>query len=77
MKNGKLLNNTVLVQDYHNALTMFSEDLGVLKGKTTRKKTEHVPVVMADKPEPKNIILSIDIMFFTGLSFLVTVSRNI
>ncbi len=75
--NGKLLHNTVLVQDYHNALTMYGEVHGAFKGKTTIKKTDQVLIVMVDKPEQKNIILSIDIMFFAGLSFLVTVSRNI
>jgi hypothetical protein len=74
---GKLVNSTITVQDYRNALIMFGEDLSVLKGKTTRAKPEHVPVHVQEKPQPRNIVLSVDVMFFTGLSILVTVSRNI
>ncbi len=77
LTSGKLINNTVTIQDYRNALEMFGTDLGALKGKTTRSKPEHVPITLLDKPQPKNIVLSVDIMFFTGLPFLVTVSRNI
>jgi hypothetical protein len=58
-------------------LTIHGKDLGVLKGKTTRKKTENTPVQIFDKPQPKNITLSVDIMYFTGMTFLTTVSRNI
>ncbi len=71
------MNNTVTVQDYRNALQMFGEDLGALKGKVTRKKPDHVAIHVCEKPKPRNIILCIDIMFFTGLPFLITVSRNI
>jgi hypothetical protein len=74
---GKLVNSTVTVQDYRNALQMFGEDLKVLKGKTTRKKPEHVQVNVHNKPQSRKIVLSVDIMFFTGLSLLITVSRNI
>jgi hypothetical protein len=34
-------------------------------------------VEIEEKPKPQNIVLSIDIMYFTGIPFLVTVSRNI
>jgi hypothetical protein len=37
LKGGKLVNNSVAVQEYKNALRMYGVDLGVLKGKTTRK----------------------------------------
>jgi hypothetical protein len=35
IKKGKLINNPVTVQDYRNAMKIYGEDLGVLKGKTT------------------------------------------
>jgi hypothetical protein len=53
------------------------KDLGLLKGKTTRSKPEHVPVDNTVTVEKQNIILSMDIMYFTGLTFLVTVSRKV
>ncbi len=74
---GKLLNNSVTVQDSRNAIKIYGTDLGVLKGKTTRKKTEHVSFEISEKPKPVNIILSIDVMYFTGLTFLTTASQNI
>ncbi len=77
LTSGKLMNNMVTIQDYKNALEMFGTNLGALKGKTTRSKPDHIPVSISDKPQPKNIVLSIDILFFTGLSFLIMVSRNI
>jgi hypothetical protein len=77
IKRGKLINNTVMIQDYRNALEIYGEDLGVLKGKTVRSKPEVLKVQFTDKPEPKNIVLSIDKMYFMGIYFLTTVSRNI
>jgi len=32
---------------------------------------------MFDQPKPKNLVLSVDIMYFTGLMFLTTVSQNV
>ncbi len=77
MSSGKLINNTVTIQYHRNALEMFGQDLGVLKGKTVRTKPEHIAIDVAPKPQPKNIVLSVDLIYFTGLSFLITVSRNI
>jgi hypothetical protein len=70
---GKLLNNTVMTQDYRNALVMYGEDFCVLKGKMTKKQPEHVQVMISSKAEPKKLILSIDIMFLTFLSPLVEI----
>ncbi len=77
IKGGKIINNTVTIQDYRNAIMMYGEDLGAIKGKTTRTKPEPIKVHLEETPQPKNIVLSIDVMFFTGLPFLITVSRNI
>jgi hypothetical protein len=52
---GKLLNNTVMVQDYRNALVMYGEDLGVLKGKMTKKQPEHVQLMILSKPSPRTL----------------------
>jgi hypothetical protein len=46
---GKLI-NSVTVQDSRNAITIYGTDLGVLKGKTTRRKTEHVSFDINEKP---------------------------
>jgi hypothetical protein len=69
IRQGLVLNNPVTVQDYRNALQIYGEDLGVLKGKTVRTKPEHVKIKIDDGAICKQIgiILSADIMYFTGL----------
>lgn len=72
------MNNPITIQDYRNALTIYREDLGALKGKTSRKKTQHVKVETEEKNvTEQRIILGVDLMYFMGLVFLITVSRNI
>jgi len=78
LTSGKILDNPVVMEDFHNAEKLYGTDLGVIKGKTVRKKPRSVPVdIQTAAIERMNIILAVDIMNFTGLSFLVTVSRNI
>ncbi len=77
IKSRKIINNMIMVQDYRNALQIYGIDLGVLKGKTVRAKPNEMKVQFFEGPNPKNIILSIDIMYVSGLTFLITVSRNI
>ena len=53
-----------------------------LRGKTTRKKTEHVRVDYVEIPRDlvdmhKYVTLVADVMFVNGLPFLVTSSRGI
>ncbi len=57
------MNNPVTITDFHNALSIYGEDLGVLKGKTVRKKTSHVKVETETRDiKTKDVILSIDLM---------------
>jgi hypothetical protein len=79
IRQGLVLNNPVTIHDYRNALQIYGEDLGVLKGKTVRTKPEHVKIEIESMTPCKQIgiILSADIMYFTGLAFLITVSRSI
>lgn len=75
LRKGWLLNNPVTLQDYKNALAIYREDLGVLKWKTRRKKPNPVSVDTVIKIEMRKILLGVD-LFFTGLTFLITVSRD-
>jgi hypothetical protein len=77
IKKGKIINKSATVQDYRNAIKIYGIDLRVLKGKTTRSKNKHVEVQFFETPKPRNIILSVDLMNFTGLIFMTTVCRNI
>lgn len=68
------MNNPINFIDYSNTVKIYGKDLGVIKGKTIRKRPDHVHIDVAVMPkEKKSFILSIDIMYFTGLIFLVTV----
>jgi hypothetical protein len=76
--NGRILNNPITTEDYKRAEAIYRTDLGVIKGKTTKKKPERVPIEVTQAIyEKQNIILAVDIMQVTGLNFLVTVSRSI
>jgi hypothetical protein len=78
IKRGKLFDNPVTMQDYENAEKIYGKDLGVIKGKTVRVQPKHVSIdIDVAAKEKLNIILAVDIMHFTSLNFLVTVSRNL
>jgi hypothetical protein len=56
---------------------MYGKDLGAVKGKTVRIKSTPVIVETDDRPrEIPNIMLSVDIMYLMGITYLVTVSRG-
>jgi hypothetical protein len=78
IKRGKLLDNPVRMEDFNNAEKVYGKDLGVVKGKTVRVRLNRVVMdTETAAMEKLNIVLAIDVMNFTGLSFLVTVSRSI
>jgi hypothetical protein len=73
IKKGKVLENPVRMEDFSNA-----EKIYVVKGKTVRIRPDRVIVDTETAVKEKlNIVLAVDVMKFTGLNFLVTVSRAI
>jgi len=77
-KKGKLFENPVRIEDFNNAENVYGKDLGVVKGKTVRMKPDRVIIDTETAVKEKlNIILAVDVMNFTGLRFLVTVSRTL
>jgi len=64
--------------DYRNAIKIYGKDLGCIKGKTVRSKPQHVKVdVTSEQVKSMKVVLSIDLMSFTGITFLVTVARDV
>jgi hypothetical protein len=62
-----ILNVPVTVSDLHRAENLYGLDLGVLKGKTTRRRAQEViverPIEIADMDKSDIIVLCIDIFF--------------
>lgn len=79
----KLLPNCpVTVDDIRNAHTIFGPDLASLRGKTVRRKPEHVRTDYVAIPKDiiamnADVTLVADVMFVNGIAFLVTLSRRI
>jgi hypothetical protein len=77
-----IANCPVTVRDVDNANRIFGPDLANLRGKTTRMKPDRVRVEYVEIPRDfvelhKHVTLVADVMFVTGLPFLVTSSRGI
>ena len=77
--NNQLPNCPISTKDIVAAEAIFGLDIGMLEGKTRRKKTILVSII---KPIPiperyKDITLAIDIMYINAIPFLTTISRNI
>ena len=73
--NGTILNCPFTVQDVVNAMTMFGPHVAAVKGKTK----EHAIVPTKEVPLMKiiheNQSLEADVTFFSGLPFLISVSK--
>jgi len=78
-ENNLLPNCPVLKQDIVAEENTFGPDLGILKGKTVRNKTEQVRISQsAPIPEIyRKVVLAIGIMYVNDIPFLITISRNI
>ncbi len=68
--------------DIVNALKTFGPDLANIRGKTVRRKPEHVSTEIVKIPQQilstqQNVTLSVDVMFVNQVPFLVSSSRNI
>ena len=83
MVREKLIANCpVTVTDVKNAHQLFGPDLANLRGKTVRRRPDHVAVDYVDLPlslldRHRDVTLTADLMFVNGLPFLITLSRAI
>jgi hypothetical protein len=72
----------ITTADIVNAHKIFDTDLANLRGKTVRRRPEHVSGKIIDIPHQildnqSNVTLAADVMFVNGVPFLVSSSRNI
>jgi hypothetical protein len=77
IRRGKILNHPITVTDFKNAIKIYGKDLGCIKGKTTWTRTKCVVIDATSGPDQQlKVILSVDIMNFTGIFFFKTVSSE-
>jgi hypothetical protein len=79
---NKLLNCPITRDDILAAEDIFGSNLGSLKGKTARAKTEHVRSTHINIPLPimeryRNITLAGNVMFVNQIPFFMSISRHI
>lgn len=72
----------VTARDAQNALKIYGQDLGVLKGRTVREVPERVRINEAPTPVElehlkEHVVLAADIMFVDEIPFLIAISRAI
>ena len=77
-----LPNCPITHNDIVNAHNIYGPDLANIRGKTTRRKPEHVHADIVDIPQQilnnqKYVTLTADVMFVNGVPFLVSSSKNI
>ena len=72
IREGRIHGCPITVKDFQNWKAVYGKDIGVLKGRTTRKKAPHVehedrPVVL----EPRPINVYADLMYIESITFLI------
>ena len=83
LKNNLIRNSPVTSDDAKRALIIYGPDVAALKGKTTKRKSTHVPSITPTPVSPSikdahgQLTLCADVLFVQGLPFLHTIARHI
>ena len=82
VSSSEIINCPLTQSDVEAAQDIFGENLGCIKGKTTRTKGKHVRGHLTNIPfsildRYRTVTIEADIMFVNGVRFLVTKSRHI
>lgn len=72
--NGGIMNSELKARDFANAEKIWGKSIGILKGKTTRKKSNSI--FIPKDPESRDVDLSMDIFFIAGIPFLMSISSR-
>jgi hypothetical protein len=72
-------NCPITVKSFDESKSIFGPDLAGVRGRTTRRKPEHVHVEYISIPRSivdryQEVILAVDVMFVDGVPFLVSVA---
>lgn len=79
---NQLRNCDINSQDVRNAHNIFGPDVGSLRGKTVRRSEPHVELIQRPIPHGilerhKEVTICFDVMYVSGMPFLVSTSRFI
>jgi hypothetical protein len=82
IEGGHIPNCPVTKFDVEAAEDIFGPDVGILKGKTVRRKPSQVRALLTQTPSDiltkyKEVTIACDLMYVNGVSFFVTISRHI
>src|SRR6056300_1540622 len=83
IKYRQMPNMPIREHDAKNMIKAYGPDTHALKGKTVRRKAEHVPTARRFSVPPEilnansDVVLCTDIFFVDSIPFLLAVSRNI
>ena len=81
--NNILQNIPILQEDVRMAQDIYGPSIPHLKGKTVQRKVQHVePVKITNVPKTtldkyKEVTICCDLMYISGIGFLITISRHI
>ena len=83
MENNLIPNCPITRRDIITAEQIFGPDVGVLKGKTTRRHPlgvglyNHIPIPSTVVEQYHDVILAVDVLYVNKLPFIATISRYI
>ncbi|HNJ38565.1 MAG TPA: reverse transcriptase domain-containing protein [Nitrosomonas sp.] len=76
IKSNRIKNCPVVVDDVRRALKIWGKDVGVLMGRTVRRRPDPLVDEILHRSETDYTILYMDLFFVNGLAFLLSISKG-
>lgn len=76
VKNNRLKNCPIVVEDIRRALKIWGKDVGVLMGRTVRRRPDPLVDEILHRSETDYTVLYMDLFFVNGLAFLLSISKG-